>query len=401
MSLRDSGAIVRRHLLGAPEDTAPVVERQSGARVYATDGTVWLDAATGGFGVGHPNVTARIAGQACRVALSSRVLVSRPLAEAVAAVHDFCPRPLAISYLCNSGAEALDAALKLAKGTHPKRRLMLGFAGADHGALTHGQSLTHGRELVPDQALRPVSFLPERADELVERVGADVAAVVLAPAAPGRPLGALPPAWWARLAAACRAADALLVLDERLTAPARTGTDLATTQLGIVPDALVLGEALGADAVPVGCMVTSRARFECVYGQRNPTLHGSTFGANPLSAAAVTAVLSVVASERIAKQQRAVADTARPYLAAITGPGSPVSAAHADGSLIWLRTADAATATALVAALAQERVLVRPPAGDVVAVLPPLTADPGDIEDLLTRVAGAAATLKAGEEAFA
>jgi acetylornithine/succinyldiaminopimelate/putrescine aminotransferase len=401
MSTRDDGAIVRRHLLGAPEPTAPVVERQSGARVYATDGSVWLDAATGGFGVAHPNVTARIAGQMSRVALSSRVLVSRPLAEAVVAIHDFCPRPLAISYLCNSGAEALDAALKLAKGTHPERRLMLGLAGADHGALTHGQSLTRGHELVPDQALRPVTFTPERADELVARVADDVAAVVLAPAAPGRPLRAFGLAWWARLAAACHAADVLLVLDERLTGPARTGTDLATSQLGIVPDALVLGETLGADAVPVGCMVTSRARFDRVYGQRNPTLHGSTFGANPLSAAAVTAVLSVVTSERVAERQRAVAEAARRCLAGIPGPDRPVSAVHADGSLIWLRAADPTTAEALVAALAQELVLVRPAVGDVVAVLPPLTADPGDIDDLFSRVAAATARLQTGEEAFA
>lgn len=394
----DAARIVGRHLLGAPAPHAPVVIRQVGARLHAADGSLWLDAATGGFGAGHPVVNARIAAQARRVALSSRVFVSRPLAEAVVAVHELCPDPLTISYLCNSGAEAMDAAVKLAKGMHPRRRKVLGLLGADHGGFSHGQSLTWGFSVLPDPPLHPAGARHPTA--LPDRVGPDVAAVVLAPAAPGRALDELSPAWWQRLRAACDEFGTLLVLDERLTGPARVGADLAATTLPVVPDVVVLGETLGADAVPVGCMVTSRACYDRVYGYRNPTVQGSTFGANPLSAAAVSAVLSAVRGEGLAQRQQEVAATAHRLLGKLAGPHRPIQAVTADGSLIGIRTATPAVAQTLAAALADERVLVRPPSGAVVAILPPLIAAPVDVEDLLTRTACAAQRLDADLEAI-
>lgn len=401
MTAAHEAAVVDGHLLGAPGRTAPVVRRQVGARVYAADDSVWLDAATGGFGAGHPAVNDRVAEQAGRVALSSRILISRPLAEAVAAIDAFCPAPLTLSYLCNSGAEALDSALKLAKGTHRRRRTIVGFAGADHGSFVHGLSLTQGVAILPDPPLRPVSVPVDRPDELIAAVTSDVAAVVVAPAAPGRALADLSPAWWSRLRAACDSTGALLVLDERLTGPARVGRDLATSALGIVPDVLVLGETLGADAVPVGCMVTSRATYDRVYSGHNPSLHGSTFGANPLSAAVVSAVLATVTGEKLAERQNDVAALAHQHLDGTVRADGPVTRLGADGSLVWVRTANPATATALAAELAQGRILVRPPDRDVVALLPPLTAEPADVEDLFDRVAAAVRRLDATQEAYA
>ncbi|MDH6451640.1 acetylornithine/succinyldiaminopimelate/putrescine aminotransferase [Streptomyces sp. SAI-149] len=384
MSSRDPGAVVRRHSIGTIDPHAPVVTGMAGARMETADGGHWFDASTGGFGAGHPEVTAAIAEQAGRVALSSRILLSRPLAEAVEALDAFCPDPLTVSYLCNSGGEALDSALKLAKGTHPDRSRVLGIAGENFGTLTHGQGLSTGATPVPVLPLMPVTVSGDRPESLLEQVDATLAAVVLAPAAPGRPLERLSPQWWRALRDRCTQHDVLLILDERLTAPARLGWDLATQALGIVPDALILGEALGADAVPVGVMVTSRAAYDRVYAGKNPSLHGSTFGANPLSAAAVRAVLAVVAADGLADRQRRAEDSARRVLGDITSFGA-VTEFCADGGLVWLRLASAEQAQALTAALGEARILVRPPFGpdgDVVAVLPPLTADPADLEQI-------------------
>lgn len=154
MSSRDPGAVVRRHSLGTIDPHAPVVTGMVGARIETADGSHWFDASTGGFGSGHPKATAAIAEQAGRVALSSRILLSRPLAEAVKALDAFCPDPLTVSYLCNSGGEALDSALKLAKGTHPGRSRVLGIAGENFGTLTHGQGLSTGATPVPVLPLR-------------------------------------------------------------------------------------------------------------------------------------------------------------------------------------------------------------------------------------------------------
>lgn len=389
MSQKDAVATVRGHLPSDLPVAAPVVQRLAGARMLAVDGSEWLDASSGGFGCGHPAVTAAIEDQLCRVALSSRILLSRPLAEAVADLAAFCPDPLSVSYLCNSGAEALDAALKLAKGTHPDRRRVLGLAGEDFGTLSHGLSLTLGRSPVLGLALAADPVPVAAAESLVERVDADTSAVVIAPAAPGRPLGRLSAEWWRALRERCTRHDVLLVLDERLTAPARLGRDVGAQLLGIVPDALVLGEPLGADVVPLGVMVTSRAAYDRVYSGHNPSLHGSTFGANPLSAATARAVLAAVRADDLPARQRDVARMAHDVLGDLPETNGEVAQFCADGSLVWLRLASADAARALAGLLAEQGVLVRPLSpdlADVVSLLPPLIAAPEDVGRLFERV---------------
>jgi len=404
MTPHDPAAVIRRHQIAPQSAQAPVVTALSGARLTAADGAQWLDAATGGFGSGHPAVLAALREQAQRVALSSRILLSRPLARAVQALSDFVPDPLTVSYLCNSGAEALDSALKLAKGLHPERRGVLGIAGEDFGSLTHGQGLALAGSPVPGLPLRPYTVPAAEPNTLLSRLSPEVAAVVVAPAAPGRPLAKLSAHWWRALRRQCTQYDILLVLDERLTGPARLGHGLGSEALGIVPDAVVLGESLGADAVPVGVMVTSRATYDRVYAGRNPSLHGSTFGANPLSAVAVTAVLRALADDDLAGRQQHAEIAARHFLDGVADPAGPVREFCADGSLVWLRLADASVADALRAALAERRVLVRPAsdgAPDVVPVLPPLTADPADVREIFRAVRSATDQLRSPVEVLA
>lgn len=386
------------HLVGlqAPLATGSM-EHQDAAKVTLNDGTVWLDAATGGFGAGHPSVTATLNEQLGRVALSSRIMLSRPLADAVRALADLCPDPLQVSYLCNSGGEALDSALKLAKGLRPSRRRVLGLAGEDHGTLNHGLGLTHGGSPLSNLALRPYTVGADRAEELVDLVDDRTAAVVIAPAAPGRPLAALDTAWWTSLRNACDRSGTLLVLDERLTGPARLGARLGTDLLGIVPDALIMGEPLGADAVPTGVMVTSRDVYDRVYARHNPTLHGSTFGANPLSSVAVLAVLRTIAEEGLVERQNRVAEVFRRELAEYLGGSGPVRAG-VDGSLAWLAADDPAVLEALTDRLADHRVLVRPAAGTALGILPPLRAHEDDVARIAAAAAKAAADVTTREE---
>lgn len=396
----DPAAVVRRHLIrhtasdaAPPDRPMPVVARQQGARIETRDGRVLLDAAGGGFGGAHPRVRAAIADQARRVALSSRILVSRPLAGAVAALAEFCPGPLSVSYLCNSGDEALDSAFKLAKGTHPGRPYALGVQGEDFGALSHGRSLGRGSAVLPGAPLRPRTVPAGSPEELLEHVDESVAAVAIAPAAPGRPLGRLPLDWWVALRERCHRTGTLLVLDERRTAPARLGRPLGTGALGIFPDVLVMGEALGADAVPVGVSVMTRAVYERVYGRRNPSLHGSTFGANPLSAVAVSAVLDAVLSDDLAARQREFEQAALRLREELTGSAE----LHADGSLLWVRTRGAGAARRLAGELDARDVLVRAPDADLVTLTPPLSADREDTDQMLQRLAGALKALDTEE----
>ncbi|WP_169314346.1 aminotransferase class III-fold pyridoxal phosphate-dependent enzyme [Streptomyces piniterrae] len=365
---------------------APVIERQIGAQLTARDGSLWLDASSGGFGSAHPAVTSAIADQALRTALSSRILISRPLAGAVAALAEFCPGPLSVSYLCNSGNEALDSSLKLAKGTHPGRPHVLGIRGESYGTLSHGQSLRQGRSVFPRAPLRPLGVPADEPEALLDGVDTSVAAVVIAPAAPGRPLGRLPRAWWVELRERCNRTGSLLVLDERQTGPARLGHDLGTGALGIFPDVLLLGETLGADAVPVGAAVMTATAYQRVYGRRNPSLHGSTFGANPLSATAVSAVLNAVVTDQLAARQRDFAAAVARRREELSGLPAPACTLHADGSLLWIRTRDQAAARELACELARRKVLIRPPEGDLLTLAPPLTAERADTDQILQRL---------------
>ncbi|GHE57335.1 aminotransferase class III-fold pyridoxal phosphate-dependent enzyme [Streptomyces capitiformicae] len=396
----DPVAVVHRHLIHdgvSAGRRTPVVHRRHGARIETRDGRVLLDAASGGFGGSHARVRAAIADQARRVALSSRILVSRPLAGAVAALAEFCPGPLSVSYLCNSGDEALDSALKLAKGTHPRRPYVLGIRGEDFGTLSHGQALGQGRALLPGAPFLPRTVSAEAPEELLEQVDESVSAVVIAPAAPGRPLGRLPLDWWVALRERCHRTDTLLVLDERHTGPARLGRDLGVGALGMFPDALILGDTLGADAVPVGVAVLTPAAYRRVYGGRNPSLHGSTFGANPLSAAAVSAVLDAVVGDDLAARQRDFEHAALRLRDELADPAGAFGELHADGSLLWVRARGAAAARRLAGELADRGVLVRDPVADVVTLTPPLTAEREDIDQILQRLAESLKALDAEE----
>ncbi|MBW0106169.1 aminotransferase class III-fold pyridoxal phosphate-dependent enzyme [Pseudonocardia sp. KRD291] len=378
--------------------TGPTIVAARGAWLTDRTGGRWLDARSAAFGPGHPAVTTAVVEQLDRVALSSRVLISRPLADAVTELARFCPAPLELSYLCNSGDEALDFALKLAKGAAPGRGRVLGIRGEDFGALAHGSALRFGRDVLHTPPLSADAIDPGDLERLPERLDTSTAAVVIAPAAPGRGLDALSGTWWRTLRRRCQETGALLVLDERLTAPARLGTRLGCQSIGIVPDVLVLGEQLGAGTVPLGVTVTSRQLYDSVLGHRNPTVHGSTFGANPLAAATVRAVLDAVRHDDLPARNHAAQDQLREAWSQLNGH-EEVRAAGVDGTLAWIRFTGRDRADRFCRGLSRRRVLARRCGPDLVAFLPPLTSEPDDLRHLTAAVTAAVSDAEKDPEA--
>lgn len=361
--------------------TSPTICSAHGAKLRDANGHTWLDGRSGGFGGGHPDVAAAAVRQLDRAAMSSRTLISRPLAGAVTELARFCPAPLDLSYLCNSGAEALDFSLKLAKGRDPRRHSVLALRGEDYGDLSHGSALRRGEDLLPHPPLAASTGEP---GALIEMIDADVAAVVAAPAVPGRGLGHLPRSWWRALRRRCADSGTLLVIDERRTAPSRLGHDLAAQATGIVPDVLVLGEALGGDIVPVGATVMSRALYLEVLGDRNATVHGSTFGANPLAAAAVHAVLNAVQSEGLTRRAQEYGAALRDQWVGLKDHPR-VANYDVDGLHAWIRFTDPAAAHRARAELFSRRILVGLPEQDddpILTVTPPLSITEEDLEHL-------------------
>ncbi|MDE2944192.1 MAG: acetylornithine/succinylornithine family transaminase [Gemmatimonadota bacterium] len=274
------------------------VVRGEGACVWDDEGRRYIDC-VGGIGVasvGHANPAVAEA-----VAEQARVLVSCPgifyndvRARLLAELASIAPAGLTRAFLCNSGAEAVEAAIKfarLATGRTGVVSAMRGFHGRTLGAL----SATHKKEYrEPFGPLVPgFSFVPfNHVEKLRAAVGEDTAAVIIEPV---QGEGGVRPASPDYLQAArriCDEAGAVLVFDEIQTGFCRTGRMFACDRYGVAPDVLCLAKAI-AGGVPLGA-VLAQERL-----QPPPGRHGTTFGGNPLACAAALAAIRFMRDERL------------------------------------------------------------------------------------------------------
>jgi ornithine--oxo-acid transaminase len=285
-----------------------------GAHLIDADGDRYLDM-FGGYGVfaigrNHPEaiaalqevMTARTGNlPQLGVTLLSGVLAEQLLARVPASVGAMVP--------ANSGTEAVEAAIKIARAATGRPRLLYAehaFHGLTLGALSLNgnpefrdgfEPLLAGCESVPFGDLDALSRELERED---------VAALVLEPIQ-GKGVN-LPPAGYLSAAQGlCRQAGTLFVCDEVQTGIGRTGRFLALEHWGLEPDMICLAKALSGGLVPVGAVLVSRAAFDRVFdGMERAVRHGSTFGGNDLAAAAGLATLRVLEREGLIERAEAL-----------------------------------------------------------------------------------------------
>ena len=306
MNFDEAKALERQHLLNlyTPIRMPMVMARGEGARLWDTEGREYLDFISGGravTGLGHchPKVVEAIRKQAGRLIHVSNDFYSEPqllLAKRLSEL--FGGR----CFFCNSGAEANEAAIKLArkrayKSSGPEKNEIItalkSFHGRTMGALaaTGQPKYHHGFQPLPGGFIH-VPF--NDIEALCNAVSASTCAIMLEPV-----LGesGVYPATKEYLAAArelCDANGALLMLDEVQTGLGRTGRMFAYEHFGIEPDVITLAKGLGA-GVPIGAMLArepAASAFE-------PGDHASTFGGSALPAAAALAVLDVMEEERV------------------------------------------------------------------------------------------------------
>jgi acetylornithine/succinyldiaminopimelate/putrescine aminotransferase len=276
----------------------PTVVSGQGATLQLSDSSQLLDFGSGGFGHGATPVAAAVARQMAVNPLATRHFLSLPLAHFTARLADACPGDLEVSYLCSSRSEAVEGALKLARGLRPGRSKVVALRGAHHGS-TLGALSVCGRESMRaplPQLLFEAALAPEpgRIGELVDR---ETAAVIVEPWPGGRGLPVADRGWLKALSARCSEAGALLIADETRSGAGTTGAMFAVEHEGVVPDLLVVGGALGGGVMPLAGYVTRRELNDRVYGRRDPTLHASTTGGNPAACAAGMAALRMIAQD--------------------------------------------------------------------------------------------------------
>jgi len=330
-----------------------VLDRGSGDRVHAEDGTEYFDWYGGhcvtSTGHSHPRVVAAIAEQAEKLLFYSAAARLRVREQAAQALIDYLAGcGVASVFFCNSGAEANENALKLAiKQTG--RTGLVSFDGGWHGRTLLALSVTDDPKITEPYAgiLPPSQRLPFGDLAAVEQFDfTKTAAVIVEPIQSMSGIRTASAAWFQRLRERTAAAGCWLIFDEIQTGMSRMGVATAAEFYGVQPDAISLAKGL-ASGVPIGATVLSAERAAAV---KSGDL-GSTFGGGPLAMAAMLATLRVIADEQLARRAREVAERLRASL-----PGAAVQTVIGEGLLLGLRTP--APAAALKRHLFERRLLV-------------------------------------------
>jgi acetylornithine/N-succinyldiaminopimelate aminotransferase len=360
-----------------------VLSHGDGCHVWDVDGRRYLDLVGGiavnALGHGHPALVSAVskqAGEAIHVSNLFTSLAQVELAERLLGIAG-APQGSAV-FFANSGTEAIEAAIKLSRRTG--RSGIVAAEGAFHGRTTGALALTHKaayRE--PFEPLLPgVTHVPY-GDEAALRaaVGPGTAAVVLEPVQ--GEAGVLSPGTaYLRLARELTEANgALLILDEIQTGIGRTGTWFAFQQAGIVPDAITVAKGLGG-GVPIGALVTFGGDVSALLtlGQ-----HGSTFGGNPLAAAAGLAVIDTIDQLGLLDHARDVGDH---LVSVVSALGHPLVTGVRGAGLLRAITLAEPVAADLASAAREAGFIINPVAPQAIRLAPPLVITTDELDTFLT-----------------
>lgn len=280
------------------------VERAEGPFLYLSDGRRIIDFISGiavsSLGHGHPRVIDAIKEQVDRHlhVMVYGELVQRPQVELATLLAQNLPSELSVVYFTNSGTEANEGALKLAKKRTGRSRI-ISFERSYHGD-THGSLSVTGRDVYrkPYEPLLPgVTFLPFNEIEALGAIDDTVACVITEPIQGEGGVNVPSAEWMGALRQRCTSAGALLIFDEIQTGFGRTGRLFAFEHFEIQPDILTSAKAMGG-GMPLGAFISSPEIFE-VMRDDPPLSHVTTFGGHPVSCAAGLAALRTIVDENL------------------------------------------------------------------------------------------------------
>lgn len=276
-----------------------------GATITDIQGQEFIDCGSYGVffhGHNHPRVVEAVKEQLDRMALSGRTLPHKPVADLGRMLAERTPGDLQYTFFCNSGAEAVEGALKLARA-YKKKPGFISTEGAFHGK-TFGALSASGRELYrkPFYPLVPgFTHVPYGdADAIARAIDENTAAVILEPIQGENGVVVPPDDYLPRVRRICDEKGVLLILDEVQTGMGRTGRLWAFEHWGIVPDILTMAKALGGGVMPIGAFMSTPEIFSVF--DENPYIHSSTFGANQLACSAGIAALRTIEEEGLLEQ---------------------------------------------------------------------------------------------------
>jgi acetylornithine/succinyldiaminopimelate/putrescine aminotransferase len=323
--MSDLYADFRRYL--CPTSTEPlglIIERAEGCFLWTRDGKRILDFVSGiaVSNVGHrcPEVLGAIRDQVERhlhvmvygeMVQEAQVALARHLAE-------IAPADCSMTFFCNSGAEAIEGAIKLCRKATGRARVVA-FAGGYHGDTLGALSISgEARYQKPFEPLLPeVHLLPFDACDGLDAIDERVAGVVVEPIQGEAGVRLPGPDFLPTLSARCREVGTLLILDEVQTGMGRTGRWFACEHWGVVPDCLVLAKAAGG-GMPLGAFI-ARPELMHTFSTDPPFAHVTTFGGHPVSCAAGLAALRFIEQQGLLKNAETMGNHLRGALSRVEG----------------------------------------------------------------------------------
>ncbi|MET0368122.1 MAG: aspartate aminotransferase family protein [Methylobacterium sp.] len=369
-------------------------ERGEGAWLFTRDGQRYLDFGAGvavnALGHAHPHLVAALQEQAAKVWHVSN-LFQIPEGERLG--RRFVEATFAeVAFFCNSGAEANEAAIKIARkyhaaGGHPERYRIVTFEGAFHGRTLATLAAGGQQKYIDGFGPKVEGFdqVPTGDFAALEKaIGPETAALMIEPVQGEGGVRVIPPADLRRLRDLCDRHGLLLIMDEVQTGMGRTGKLFAYEWSGIAPDILSAAKGIGG-GFPLGaCLTTKEAARGMVAGS-----HGSTFGGNPLAMAVGNAVLDVILSDGFLDRVAHTGLVLKQKLAALRDRHPRViEDVRGEGLMIGLKLG--VPNTEFAAAAREANLLVIPAGDNVVRLIPPLIVTESDVEEAVRRLDAAA-----------
>lgn len=335
-----------------------------GAYVYDSNNNRYLDC--GGYCVfllGHQNKN--IVNKACEqirtLSLSSRLLLNGAQAKAAKALSDIAPEGLDYVWFANSGAEAVEAAIKICKINN--RHNFISMTGGFHGKTTGALSLTHNEKyrskflpLMPNVNFVTYGDISSLREFL--QVNPGTSSVILEPLQSEAGVIIPPDGYLKAVELACKEFDALLIMDEISTGLGRTGEWWACDSEKVTPDILLCGKALSGGIVPVSGLITKKSLFREF--NRNPLLHSSTFSGSPLVSTVVINTIAELLLLNAPKRAKELGDRIRHGIVEIINKINPVNVKEIRGKglLIGIEFTDECYAGEFMNELLGHRIIV-------------------------------------------
>lgn len=366
----------------------PPVELVSGegATVTDADGNTYIDMLAGiavnALGHAHPAVVDAVSAQVARLGHVSNLFGSQPVVEVAEALRARVGDDTARVFFCNSGAEANEAAFKLARLTGRRRILAAerGFHGRTMGSLALTGQPDKRAPFEPMPA--GVEFFTygdiEALEALVQQDPGNTAAIILEPLQGETGVIPAPEGFLTKVRELCDAHGILYITDEVQTGVGRTGDFFAFQHDGIAPDVITMAKGLGG-GLPIGATI-ARGRAATLF---TPGSHGTTFGGNPVACAAAKAVLGVI-------DEAFLAEVRRKGQLLISAASQVPGVAQVRGRGLMLGVVlDEAVAKLVVKQGLEEGLILNAPGENVIRLTPPLVISDDEIAEAMQRLARA------------